>query len=879
MKSGIEEGYDPNTNRFTKNEYGKRGQKEIVTEDQQRLIYIKTIFKLIFTTYLITLGLLLISYFLTIFQYAQPLINNTRGFVGTNAMLIESFEKVLNHVYSIFYLIPGINVVTGLIAVNTRWINTFLLKILINFLLTGLSVYALAWIVWKARRQIVVLNKSKINKGQLGDSRFSRADELVKQYKIVPDKSMSFEGSGGLPISHIPSDYKPLIKQIKEEGKINLEEAKQQGVKGYYLVSLASSPSNKAVYGTTRSGKGEEFVFSTLDILSRAKQKASIIATDPKVELFRSTAELLRSRGYKVYALNLDRMDYSDGNDPLNLVKKWLLKRNIDEATRELNEVAATIYSNVEGDNAYWARTSRALFTGVSLGIAYHEAKSSKDYRKLTMHNIISTITSLGGITTVVKGNMPIDFRRIDHFFKRIKMESENQRDYMRELGQSSFRWYNISELAGSKQRGMIYSNTVSELGIYLQGNVARLTSKSSFDFRKFAFPRQLYIDGGREIQFAKLTVKILDQKGKALETTRALADLNGQADLDFATQFVVNKPVKLLIQNDEKLTKDDKPIEWTYQLLLKKIGLNKRVLVKPLSEPSELNVKVDYDDRPCALFLITPASRTAYNQISALAINQCYTETTTAAAHFNGGKMYYPIQVIGDEWGNVPAIPDFANKLSQGLGIGFTFNIFLQSKEQLDKRYGKEVAKILLDNINTKVYLSSSESETRKWFSEALGNKTIVVGGKNAGMKSLNKIGSQEGVQQQESLRQRPLLDEDELKLLYPGETVVTRTGDRLDKEKRPVDQYPIFNTGKLSLPQRHKFLDYIDTSKNMLDQNISSEIRKIDLRKLEIDFSDMKLDELVDESENLDNAAKKGYGDKTAADPEQSDDSEEYY
>ena len=50
-------------------------------------------------------------------------------------------------------------------------------------------------------RNKLVIGKQNINKQQLGNDRFSRIDELVKEYKLVPASNLSFEGYGGVPIT------------------------------------------------------------------------------------------------------------------------------------------------------------------------------------------------------------------------------------------------------------------------------------------------------------------------------------------------------------------------------------------------------------------------------------------------------------------------------------------------------------------------------------------------------------------------------------------------------------------------------------------------------------------------------------------------------
>ncbi|MSE09708.1 type IV secretory system conjugative DNA transfer family protein, partial [Lactobacillus salivarius] len=63
-------------------------------------------------------------------------------------------------------------------------------------------------------------------------------------------------------------------------------------VTGTYL--LVKEPINIVVNGTTRSGKGESLVNPSIDTISRAKTKSSLVVTDPKGEIYQASYKTLR---------------------------------------------------------------------------------------------------------------------------------------------------------------------------------------------------------------------------------------------------------------------------------------------------------------------------------------------------------------------------------------------------------------------------------------------------------------------------------------------------------------------------------------------------------------------------------------------------------
>ncbi|MCU5019686.1 type IV secretory system conjugative DNA transfer family protein [Bacillus paranthracis] len=89
--------------------------------------------------------------------------------------------------------------------------------------------------------------------GQKGDSRFTTIEEIIEQYREIPEKTEVFEGYGGVPVSHYRDKY-----------------------------YIDTDTVNTAILGVSRSGKGEMIVVVMIDILSRAKNQSSMVINDPK---------------------------------------------------------------------------------------------------------------------------------------------------------------------------------------------------------------------------------------------------------------------------------------------------------------------------------------------------------------------------------------------------------------------------------------------------------------------------------------------------------------------------------------------------------------------------------------------------------------------
>lgn len=129
-----------------------------------------------------------------------------------------------------------------------------------------------------------------LNIQQKGSERWTTIDEIKEQYRSVPEKSIPFDGKGGVPVCWY-------------ENRIYIDD----------------SPVNTLVLGITRAGKGETYTLPTIDIYSRSSQKPSIIALDPKQDEYAACYYPLTKRGYDVYLLNLDNPLKSMNYNPLYL--------------------------------------------------------------------------------------------------------------------------------------------------------------------------------------------------------------------------------------------------------------------------------------------------------------------------------------------------------------------------------------------------------------------------------------------------------------------------------------------------------------------------------------------------------------------------------
>ncbi|MGN1235694.1 MAG: type IV secretory system conjugative DNA transfer family protein, partial [Christensenellaceae bacterium] len=181
-----------------------------------------------------------------------------------------------------------------------------------------------------------------------------------------------------------------------------------------------------------------------------------------------------------------------------------------------------------------------------------------------------------------------------------------------------------------------------------------------------------------------------------------------------------------------------------------------------------------DFDDVlernvPVAIFLAFPDEvSTSYIFLQFL-VNGLY-ERLIAKAYRNASlKLERPFWFILDEFGNVPAIPDFSVKISACRSREIWFMVAIQSYAQLVSVYGESVAEIVMENLNTHVFFGSGNYQTKELFSRRCGENT-----RYAPAGALNGRGTTQTMFEPVT---QPAVTVSELGSFAPGQCIVSRT------------------------------------------------------------------------------------------------------
>lgn len=73
-----------------------------------------------------------------------------------------------------------------------------------------------------------------------------------------------------------------------------------------------------------------------------------------------------------------------------------------------------------------------------------------------------------------------------------------------------------------------------------------------------------------------------------------------------------------------------------------------------------------------------------------------------------------------------MPSLKSIDNMVYFGVSAGFRLTLALQDTSQLEHRYGREVARTLVNNMQNFTYLMGGDNETLKTLSEKAGKRLI---------------------------------------------------------------------------------------------------------------------------------------------------------
>lgn len=761
------------------------------------------------------------------------------------------------------------------------FVETPILAVPIEILLCAFAIKA-SWVNWQQYRDY--------NNNESGDDQFATLKEIKHQYVAIPDRAEKYKGVSGIPVAHTKAKniqgfqlsalmlynnetFAKIMGEMEEKAHLNGYKA------GYYYIEQQTI--NVLLVGTTRSGKGEAWVNSSIEVITRAEDPSSLVVADPKLELNQMTYKTLRKRGYDVQVMSFKDMDFSMSYNPLALAIEAAKKGYYEKVQALVKAVSEAIYRSpkpTSGSEKYFEDNSIALFNAIAIALidrAVEAMKAGEDdaWDTVTIRNVVTMLTELGtedvwvnseNRTTDPDDEGAIKKNKLTFYFDKLREANDKKYSKFREMADINYR---VSDFAGGETKGNVYSSMLAGIDLFLQDNIARLTSKNTIDLESFGNPRRLTIQFRsnsnvnlpNDYAFQRVTLNFYEDKydrhGKRekpkllIKNARAMLDEAGYMtyvvkeklpdNFKIVATFKdeINNAVvqehrylfegkKVYARNEKGGFKYDK---YTKQKEL--VGVDMNVLKKTKQVLLEKeNIDFVYSEKPIALFIGLPPNRKEYGSLVALMVDQLF-NANYELAMAAGRKNVRRIQFLFDEFANLPAIPDISRKLSLALGNNFQFMLFIQALSQLVGNYGQEIAKDIMGNCSIFGLIKTNDDETNLKFSKMLGKKTITERNKATNpLKEADPHINERGIAQD-------LMTPTQLATMEAGEAVLIRSVKAYDLQGHKVTNDPIRLMGETEMPMRYMLLkEEFDQKTTMADIAVKAEHSGLDLNEISI-------------------------------------------
>lgn len=576
---------------------------------------------------------------------------------------------------------------------------------------------------YTAYKMKVAWSEEYFNIGQKGDERWTTDEEIKEQFLEIPDKNKSFPGYGGTIVSRM-------------------------GDKLY----IDTSPVNNLIIGITRSGKGEMYVFPSIDVYSRAEKKASLVINDMKLELYKSSKKTLEERGYKVYLLNFDDPIHSMGFNPLTVIINLAVQGDYESAELLAQAFAFSIFNPDEPTNSdrFWNDASSSLLAALIL--AHLE-----------------------------------DCLRMD--------EITNDRRY--KIWKEKRAAYDLLDENVKEKALKLYEEQIKENEDIILN------------------PAVMYLPEDAGYEKTHENVKKINMYS-IINTFTELARVHDpdNPEITALDMYFSKRP-----QLDRAKLKyaaieiaGDRPKSSIFGVMLSRLTTFTYESMGKMTAESSFDLEeIGFGDKPIAVFLGLPDYDNSKHFLATVFIRQVSLVLSKRANREKSGKCKRLVKFIVDEAGNMPAIEGLETYITMNLGRNISYDFYIQSYSQFEKKYG-EGYKTIKGNCGNQIYILTSDGDTAQTFSEDLGNETII---------DLQRTGEKLSTHKHfmENTQEKPLLNKNQLMRLNEGECVVKRVMSRKDLKGNRVEPTPIFNSEESGKRFKYRFEYLTETFPNPSD------------------------------------------------------------
>ena len=212
-------------------------------------------------------------------------------------------------------------------------------------------------------------------------------------------------------------------------------------------------------------------------------------------------------------------------------------------------------------------------------------------------------------------------------------------------------------------------------------------------------------------------------------------------------------------------------------------------------------NSDFDFDclgKKPTVMYCCIPDESKIYYSLVSIIVSIIYKTLVLLCNTQENKRLPTELVFLLDEFGNTPPLNDITSMTSVGRSRRLYFNYYLQSLQQLDNLYGKDVSQIVQDNCGL-AYLKTNTHETAEALSARLGNHGVETTSLNYSINLLNDNGSQ-GL----SLISRRLMTADEIKQLHYKTIIFSTIGYPILRDTVVYQKFSCYSSGSIVREKR---------------------------------------------------------------------------
>ena len=537
----------------------------------------------------------------------------------------------------------------------------------VQILLLILVIIAIVFIFLEPR-----FGKRKLtNKNEHGSSKFADLKEIQNTFKKEKVKNSE---SVGFPVYY--------------EKKNNKFES----------VYLDNKSPHFLLIGSTGSGKSVTVVIPECLMFATSKEKHSVVVTDPKGEIYKTTSKVFDENEYDVIPINF--------RDPSKSIRINIMQPIIDEwkVYCKYNKTMLFLFS-------HFVKVNRIKIDEIDDKVYLSRIKDKFNLEEYLLDIIVNNK-------------------------KEIKSNIENKKMYS--IDSLDLQVDNLKEFLNSKSNDEIllmireYQNKSSKH----QAESNRLViGLADLIFVDKETNDKFWINSAKQLFIGIVGVFLEDYQLGLISENK----INISSVKKFQNSSLIKENQNYLQKNlnnrkygslsKDYLTSIMSAADNTYKSITAVFGEKMAIFddlnVENITSTNEFNF-TDLGSKPTALYIIVPDEDRAYFHLVTIIIGMLTKDLTKFAnLQENNGTLPVKVEWILDEFANCPPLSSIETLVSVARSRGMRFQFFIQSFSQLNQVYGKEVASIIQDNCAL-VYLKTNTVETAKVISEKLGKSTI---------------------------------------------------------------------------------------------------------------------------------------------------------